>query len=485
MVSRRSLLRTAASGSGVLALPTMAFASAGDFSGLRRTLQGEVLLPTEAGFEQARRVASFNPHTDKTPALIVRCATPSDVARSVDFARHHNLEIAVRSGGHDVLGDSVCAGGMMIDTTMLNALQVSADDKTVRVGSGARAAQLNGSLQARNLSAALGCNPSVGIAGLTLGGGLGWLLGKHGASCDNLRSVDIVTADSRVLTASNEQNEDLFWGLRGGGGNFGIATSFEYAVHPLDQVIGGLLVISGARLAEFMHFYSDFMAQAPDALTVELTITTASEPLVVAMVCFAGAERTAKAVLKPLRSFGTLADTIGRFRYPQFTSPPPELLRRFERPEQNTQGTYHSYWQGASLSNWDEAAINALVAARDEAMGDWSIGVGHYMHGAICRVPETATPLIRREGSYSYFFNTGWRGSAKSATHMGWVDRSIAKMGEYSHAAYVNYLSSNAETDVAAAYGQNYPRLQKLKRQFDPDNLLHLNRNIVPAPVGQ
>ena len=409
---------------------------------------------------------------------------PADVARSVDFARHNGLEIAVKSGGHDVLGDSVCEGGMMIDTGMMTALEVSTSDQTVRVGSGVRSVQLDGTLQSQNLSAALGCNPMVGVAGLTLGGGLGWLLGKHGASCDNLRSVEVVTADGRQLKASNTENEDLFWGLKGGGGNFGIATSFEYTVHPLDQVVGGLVVISGDRLAEFMHFYADFMAKAPDELTVEITITTASEPLVVAIVCYAGDEQKAETILKPLRTFGTLADTIGRFRYPLFTNPPPEVLRQFERPPGETQGPYNSYWKGASLSDWSDEAVNALVAARDGAMGDWSIGLGHYMHGAICRVDEAATPLIRREGSYSYFFNTGWRGSSESGAHMAWVDDSIVNLAKYSHAAYINYLSSNSEVDVAAAYGANYGRLQSLKRQFDPDNLFHLNRNIVPAKMG-
>lgn len=491
MVSRRSLLRSAASGSAVLAMPSVAVIdqrSTGDFSRLRSTLEGSVLLPVDGGFEQARRVASFNPHTDKNPALIVRCTSAADVARSVDFARYNDLEIAVKSGGHDVLGDSACEGGMMIDTGMMTGLQVSTSDRTVCVGSGVRSAQLDGTLQSHNLSAALGCNPMVGVAGLTLGGGLGWLLGKHGASCDNLRSVEVVTADGRQLKADNTENEDLFWGLKGGGGNFGIATLFEYAVHPIDQVVGGLVVISGDRLAEFMHFYADFMAKAPDELTVEITITTASEPLVVAMVCYAGDDKKAETVLKPLRTFGPLADTIGRFRYPRFTNPPPEVLRQFERPPGETrgdaQGPYNSYWKGASLSDWSDQAVTALVAARDEAMGDWSIGLGHYMHGAICRVNEAATPLIRREGSYSYFFNTGWRGSSESGAHMAWVDDSIANLAKYSHAAYINYLSSNAEVEVAAAYGANYGRLQSLKRRFDPDNLFHLNRNIVPAKMS-
>jgi len=243
----------------------------------------------------------------------------------------------------------------------------------------------------------------VGVAGLTLGGGLGWLLGKHGASCDNLRSLDLVTADGRQLTASNTENEDLFWALKGGGGNYGIATSFEYKVHLLEQVVGGLIVISGDRLAEFIPQYSEFMKSAPDELTVEITITTGSVPLVIAMVCFVGDEYKAERLLRPLLAL-SIADNIGSFLYPRFTNAPPELLKRFERPrvaaEASPPGPYNSYWKGASLSDWSDAAINTLVTARDEAVGDWSIGIGHYMHGAVGRVDDTATPLIRREGSY-------------------------------------------------------------------------------------
>jgi len=448
-------------------------------------MEGDLLLPTDTGFEQARRVASFNPHTDKTPALVARCKSAADVARSVEFARYNDLEIAVKSGGHDVLGDSTCDGGVMIDTGLMTAMELSASKRAVRIGGGVRSVQLDGTLQSDRLCAVLGCNPMVGVAGLTLGGGLGWLLGKHGASCDNLRSVEVVTADGRQLNASETENEDLFWGLKGGGGNFGIATSFEFAVHPLEKVVGGLVVIAGDRLREFMHFYSNYMANAPDELAVEVTITSGSEPLVVAMVCFSGDERRAETILKPLRTFGVLADSIGTFRYPRFTNPPPELRKRFERPQEaddrSREGPYNSYWKGASLSDWSDRAINALVAARDEAMGDWSIGLGHYMHGAVCRVEEAATPLVRREGSYSYFFNTGWRGTLAGSAYMAWVDNSIANLAPHSHAAYVNYLSSNAEADVAAAYGSNYTRLRALKRHFDPDNLFHLNRNIIPA----
>ncbi len=318
---------------------------------------------------------------------------------------------------------------------------------------------------------------------MTLGGGLGWLLGEHGATCDNLQSVKLVTADGEIRSASVAGNEDLFWALRGGGGNFGIATEFEYTTHPVGKVIAGHIAYSATHLADFLSFYNEFMASAPDALTVEITVTPASEPLIVAVVCYKGEQRAAASVLRPLLGFGPpLANSISEVSYARLADPAMDLMKRFERPPSATpvdhSAPYHSYWQGASISDWSDDAIGTFVEAYRTAPTDFSIGLGHYIHGRISEVDDEATALVRRKGSFSYFFNTSWRSTTHTAEVMSWVDASIEAMRPYGDPTYINYLSSNEPDAVAAAYGKNYTRLRALKSRFDPDNVFQMNRNI-------
>ncbi len=500
MVTRRNFLRGAAALGGGAVLATVgcrygySAQIASDLDHLRAALDGRLILPGETGYDQGRRVASFNPRTDKQPAIIVRCRSPSDIARALDFARSGNLDLAVRGGGHDVMGRSVCDAGVLIDVAPMNAISVSPGRRTARVEAGARAGRVNEALHGHALAAALGCNPGVGVAGLTLGGGLGWLLGRFGASCDNVSAVELVTADGRVLRASEDEHADLFWGLRGGGGNFGIATAFEYRVHPVENVVGGYLAYAGRHAREFLHVYRDFMARAPDELTVELILLASAEPpahapVLIAGACYAGSMDDAERILAPLRAVGLpLVNLLREVPYAHLTDLPAEMARILGTGPSNgstetpVPTTGFNYWQGGSISNWTDAAIDALIECAGTAPPGWSTGLGHYMHGELCRVSDHDTPLIRREGSASYFFNMSWRDADRSADAMAWVDRSLATMRPFSDAAtYINYLSSESEPAVATAYGNNYPRLQALKRKYDPDNVFRLNRNIRPA----
>ena len=497
--SRRRFVRQALLSTGGLLLTSVAGAldrlgSAGLGTGeldktlaaFGKSIQGKVLLAADADYDGMRRALSFNPQTDKYPAIIAQCKTAEDVARSIEFARANSLEIAVRSGGCDVMGQSVCEGGMVIDLSSLQEIELSVENRSVRVGAGVRCGALEYALNDAGVVVPLACNPMVGISGLTLGGGLGWVLGKHGTTADNVIAMDIITADGSQLRVSDQQNEDLFWALRGGGGNFGIVTAFEYQVHQLTEVYGGFLLYPIEMLGEYLHFYRDIMANAPDELMVELSIAPTSPPMLVATACYSGNVTSSQAVLAPIRKFGPpLFDGIRPTKLSQLTAITKEVsnfIAANSKPETGspTEGDGHyNHWRGATIPDWTDSAINTFVSCIEKAPAGWSIGVGHYMHGAPCAVNAQATPILRDEHSSSYFFNMSWGHSSQSDDSMAWVDRSIQDMQPFNRAGtYVNYLSSNAPEAVADAYGAHYPRLRKLKSQYDSENSFHLNRNI-------
>jgi len=346
-------------------------------------------LPGNSNYESARSVGSFNPSTDKHPLIIARCADSSDAAQSIQFASDHSLEVAVRAGGFDVLGASVCEGGMVIDLSRMNAISVDSRQRTSRVQAGARSAELSSAAAALGLAAALGCHPAVGVAGLTLGGGLGWLAGKYGASCDNLRGADLITADGRMIRTSDTENPDLFWAIRGGGGNFGVVASFDFQLHPVDRVFGGVAAYRG-DIAAFLRFYGDFMKAAPDELTVELSIRVLGKPTILATACWSGDLAEGERVLRPLREFGMLiADAINVVPYAHLIDRPgPDFGRRLfdsgsspPPPPRVDNSRVCDYWRGGSLQELSNGAAETIAAAARNAPPSWSIGLGHYIHG--------------------------------------------------------------------------------------------------------
>jgi FAD/FMN-containing dehydrogenase len=446
--------------------------------GLRARITGQLIVPDDPGYEQARKPISFNPTTDHHPQVIVRCATREDVAGAVVFAHEHALEVAIRSGGHDVLGASVC-DGMVIDLSALKKTAIDPVRRTAHVESGVRSWELNGAAQVIGLAAVLGCHPGVGVAGLTIGGGLGWFLGKHGASCDQLLGADVITAEGKAVRASKSENPDLYWALRGGGGNFGIATALDLQLHPVNEVLGGVLVLR-ADVAGFLRFYSSFMQAAPAELTVEISIIPGKEPSIIAITCWSGDTARGEAVLKPLRSFGSpLADWIGQVPYARLTNRMSEVGPLLGLRQPQSSGPGYNYWRGGSLHRINSACGEQIAAAIGLAPEGCSLGVGHYMHGRVCQVARHETPLIRTAGQVTYFINASWNEPNRSEAHMQWVDRSWAAMKTFSSGgAYINYLSIDEQTAVQESYLENYSRLVQIKRRYDPSNFFHRNRNI-------
>jgi len=501
MVSRRELLTTAAVGwlsglrSGIgFTLPVRALslsASIGKskISALRKTFIGEIICPEDSAYDAARIIASFNPFTDRHPQIIARCADERDIVRAIQFSGEHALEVAVRAGGFDVLGASTC-DGMVIDLSRLKQIVVNHQTATARVQAGVRSAELSSAAEVHGLAAALGCHPSIGVTGLTLSGGLGWLAGKCGASCDNVICANVVTADGKVLEASANKNSDLFWAIKGGGGNFGIISQLELRLHPIDLVFGGVAAYRG-DFAAFLRFYRDFMKEAPDELTVEINIRQLGKPTLLVTACWSGNLAEAERVLRPLREFGPpVADAMrvvslshlidrpgpdfGCRLFGEGTTPPPAA---------NSQGApWHDYWRGGSLEQLSDEAAAQIASAVSDAPQAWSIGLGHYIHGRVSQISRLESSLPRKAGQLTYFFDVGWRDPTFAEAATGWVNKSHSAMQPYSSSAtYINYLSSTNLTDVRASYGENYGALAALKRKYDSNNFFHLNRNIVPA----
>ncbi len=467
-------------------LPAIAFLDHSDsLARFRRAFGGQVFAASDASYDRARSPASVNPVSDKRPYLIARCTSPKDVVLAIAFARSQGLEIAVRAGGHDVLGASVCEGGIVIDVSGMKSIDIDAQRATARVAAGVRTGELHAATAAHGLAPVLGCNPAVGVAGLTLGGGLGWFLGRFGAACDNLLAADMVTADGRQRHVSAGEHADLFWGLRGGGGNFGIVTAFEYQLHPINDVLGGVAAWR-TDIGAFLRFYRAFMRSAPDELTAEVSVVMLDAPVVLATVCWSGDRIEGERVLRPLRDFGPpLADAIAMVPFAHLTDRPSPAFsaRVFGPPSANQNGgRVYDYWRGGSLNELTDPAIEQIVTRLQSATRGMSVGLGHYMHGQICRIAADATPLPRVAGQLTYFFDANWRDPARAEAAMAWVNDACAAMGRLSSAGtYVNYLSDDSDVAVRDAYQSNYARLVSLKRKYDPTNQFHLNRNIRPG----
>ena len=452
------------------------------FARLAGRLNGTLLLPTSKQYDASRRTFSFNPRTDRRPAAIAKCKDEFDVATAIEFARANDLEIAVRSGGHDVLAASTCDDGLLIDLSQLNAIELEQGRSVAVTGPGATAGAVDRAMAAQDRLLALGCNPQVGVAGLTLGGGLGWFMGSFGAACDNLLRARVVTADGNILTASEEHNRELLWALRGGGGNFGVVVELALRAHPVTTVTGGYLCFDGGNLPEFLRFYRDYLADAPDALDVEVLVMAPARPVIFAMVSFLGEPDEAQRALAPLRAFAEpLADGVRTAPYPGVMSPTAEVAALF-RPASDTPKEANDapgiQWLGGSLDELDDAAITTIVEQIEIAQGGWAFNIGHHMHGAVCRATAADSPLPRPRGNFTYHFDAWWGSAASAPERMAWVDGAVGAMRTHETAAYVNYLSNNDPASVRSSYGANYARLQSIKRRYDPDNVFHRNRNI-------
>src|ERR671912_3046042 len=436
-------------------------------------LRGELIRPEDQGYDSTRAV--FNGMIDKRPAMIVRCVGASDVIQGVDFARTHDLLLSVRGGGHSVAGNAVSDGGLMLDLSPMKGVRVDPARRTAQAQAGMTLGEFDHETQALGLATTLGVVSVTGIAGLTLGGGLGWLNGKYGLACDNLLSADVVTADGQLLTASDEENDDLFWGIRGGGGNFGVVTSFKYQLHPVGPVLGGGLRYSAAQARDFLRFYREFASTCPDELSTAASLGRAPDGSVVAgvAVCYCGPIETGERVLHPLRTFGSpLEDNIQPIPYRALQSAPDAGFPL---------GRQH-YWKSSWLKHLSDEAIEVMVGFVTEMPSSIS-GVGlQQMHGAASRVDQTATAFPYRDEYHDFLILSQWADPTDAEENIRWTRGLFEAMQPFfEKGVYVNNLGEEGEERVREAYGAHYERLVALKDRYDPTNLFRLNQNVKPA----
>ena len=438
------------------------------------SLTGDVLRPDHAAYDPAR--ALYNAMIDCRPALIVRCKAASDVVRAIEFARGHQLLVAVRGGGHNVAGKALCDGGLVVDLSVMKDIEVDPGARTVRAGAGLTWGEFDRATQEHGLASTGGFISTTGIAGLTLGGGLGWLMRKYGLACDNLRAVEIVTADGQVRRADADENPDLFWGVRGGGGNFGVVTSFEYRLHPVGQMLAGPVFFPLEHAKEGLRFYRDLMASAPDELMAYGVFLTSPEGarMFAVPVCYVGPMQQAEQVLKPLRSHPRVAaDAVQPMRYTEIQS---MFDPAFPAGRLN-------YWKSSFLRELSDAAIDTLVAQFANVTSPFSVLALEPFGGAVGRVGVDETAFPHRRNPFTLVIPGMWTDPAESASQMKWVRDFWEAMQPFaSDAVYVNYLDADDTNRVEAAYGAaTYKRLRLLKKKYDPENFFRVNQNIGPT----
>ncbi len=446
---------------------------------LRAGLHGELILPGDAAYEIARRI--WNGAIDCHPAVVVRCADANDVRRAVEFGRQSHLDIAVRGGGHSFPGFSTCEGGLVIDLSPMTAVSVNSADRSARAQAGVKLGGLVEATQPYGLGTNTGTASDTGIAGLTLGGGIGWLMGKYGLTCDNVRSFEVVTADGQFVRANSNENPDLYWGLRGGGGNFGVVTAFDYQLHPLGTILGGMVTHPLSRARAFLQFYRDFTSEMPDELTAACAVLTGREgnPVIGIVFCYCGDLSEGERVIAPLRKFGPpLLEQIHPMPYAGL----------FALLDPSSPAGRSYYVKGSAIKALSDGAIDALVESAERITSPFSQIVLMPVHGAATRVGAGETAFAFRDEHVQILHLASWEDDVEE-NHVQWSRQSWQALQPFaSQRAYVNFLSDEGTARVRAAYGPNYERLVALKTKYDPDNVFHLNQNIKPnisAHAGQ
>jgi FAD/FMN-containing dehydrogenase len=456
--------------------PSPAFDKA--VSDLASRFSGQLLQATDAEYEKARKV--HNGLIDKRPLLIARCRGVADVIDAVKIARALDLEVAIRGGGHNVAGRATIDGGLMIDLMTMKGIHVDPQARTARAQGGVTWAEFNRETQLHGLAVTGGVVSSTGIAGLTLGGGLGWLMGKYGLALDNLRSVELVTAEGEVLQTNEVEHPDLFWAIRGGGGNFGIATSFEYQLHRVGPTItGGLVAHPFERARDVLRFFRDITASIPDELTVFGGLIHSPDGVKLSAMVggHCGSLEDGEKAMRPLKEFGSpLMDTIGPMSYSDLNG---MLDAGYPAGALN-------YWKSSFLGELSDGAIDAMI----ECFGACPTPMGQmlleHFHGAATRIGVSDTAFPHRADGYNLLVLSQWMEPAENDRCTAWARQSYGKMEPFvGPGRYVNYLGDDEPGDPAlAAYGPNYSRLQEIKTKYDPTNFFHMNQNIRPLPRG-
>jgi FAD/FMN-containing dehydrogenase len=457
--------------------------AAGSIAELGESMRGELIAPGDAGYDEARAI--WNGAHDGHPQLIARCAGVADVIQALQFARSEELVVAVRSGGHSIPGFSTVDGGIVIDLSPMQGIRVDPEARTVTAEAGVTWASLDHETQAFGLATTGGLVSTTGVAGFTLGGGVGWLMRKHGLACDNLISADVVTADGSLVHASEQENPELFWGLRGGGGNFGIVTSFEFEVHSVGPTVtAGVIFYPGERAAEVLRFYRDWADGAPEELTTLANLLTAppapfipeewhGRKLVALLGMYAGPTDEGERALRPLRELGDpVADLFGPMPYVAMQA----LVDPLWGPGA------HSYMKAGFMSGLDDGAIETLTDHHRNASSPKSEIHVHHVGGAVARVPAETTAFGDRSAPYLLNIIASTFTAEGYGQAVEWAQALYAGLEpSLTGGTYVNFLSGEGEERVRAAYGpENYRRLAELKRRYDPTNVFRLNQNVRP-----
>jgi FAD/FMN-containing dehydrogenase len=451
---------------------------------LRAEFEGELVRPDKPKYESLRRI--FNAMVDRRPALIARCTSEADVIAAVNHGRETGLPIAVHGGGHGVTGHAVCDGGLMIDLRPMKGIEIDWDRRTARAQAGLTGAELDAATQARGLAVTGGRVSTTGIAGLTLGSGSGWLERKFGLAADNLLSAEVVLADGSRVTASERENADLFWGLRGGSGNFGIVTTFEFQLHEVGPIVlGGVLLYPGENAVDVLRFFRDFMSQAPDEVGAGAALITAPpEPFVpeeargqravAIIVCYAADVDEGERVVSPLREFGfPIVDLVQPMPY--------TAVQQLVDPSL-PQGLRH-YWAGDFLSDLSDEAIDVFVRAAEAAPSPFSQILLIPGGGQISRTDDDAMAIGQRDAPWNTHLLSVWTDPAHDKRNIRWLRELKAASAPYTTGrAWLNFLTEEGEHRVRRALGdEKYERLQRVKDRYDRDNLFQLNQNIRPS----
>ncbi len=446
-------------------------------------LRGRIVMPGSSEYDEARTI--WNAMIDRRPALIARCASADDVVQAVSLARENDFVLAVRGGGHNIAGNAVCDGGLMIDLSPMKSVRIDSGKRIAHVEAGVTLGEFDTAAQAFGLATPLGINSTTGVAGLTLGGGFGWLSRKYGLSIDNLNSVDVVTANGELVKASATENADLFWAIRGGGGNFGVVTSFEFKLHPVGpEVLSGLIVHPLAAAKDVLRFYRSFIATTPEEFVCWFVLRLApplpflpvewhGKGILALAVCYNGTIEDGERMAKPLRDFGKpLADVIAPHPFTAWQTILDPLLTPGAR----------NYWKSHDFLEVSDGLIDVLIAhARKIPDPQTEIAVAQ-LGGAVSRVAPEATAYTHRDAQFVMNVHGRWADPANDTKCIAWARELFQAAAPFATGGvYVNFLTQDEGERVKTAYGSNYDRLVTLKKKFDPTNLFRMNQNIRPS----
>jgi FAD/FMN-containing dehydrogenase len=440
---------------------------------LQTLLKGRILVDGDSTYDSARKI--WNSMIDRKPALIAQCINRNDIQQAVIFAKKHEMLVSIRGGGHNIAGNAVCENGLMIDLSMMKAIQIDLIKRTATAEPGVLWKELDNATQKHGLATTGGTVSDTGIAGLTLGGGLGWLMGKHGTTCDNLLSAEVVTADGKLLKVDKDNHEDLFWAIRGGGGNFGIVTLFEYQLHPVGpNIMGGMILYPMEHAKEVFQFYRNYARQAPDELMAYsgFIVTPDGIPVTMVFPAWLGKLEDAEKHLAPLRNFGSpVADLVSEMPYLQLQSAldaaaPPGIRR---------------YWKSGYFTELSDDLLDIYIRNVATRPSPLTAVLFFHVRGVSTRVDANATAFVHREDQWDSDIISQWIDPKDDDKNISWTRNFWKEIEPFTHGVYVNHLDADDNTRVRNAYGENYSRLQEIKLKYDPLNLFRMNQNITPA----